>query len=521
MLKRLSIVLLLSTILFVFFFTSPVKAADSTWYNQSYGEWSTKVFDNSNPTEIFGERYTYAQVLWITYSLTHILSGTDLSNCLDAYNSENLNEFKDCVNSLQSQNNVGPAEFFASVGDYVEPYRLASGISYASNQASNLHIIPQASAQGFGFTTLQPIQNIWRAVRNISYFLLILFIVVLSFMIMFRVKLSPQTVITIQSAIPKIVITLLLITFSYAIAGFLIDLSYLFIGLLAILAHIGGFIEPNISTLQTFNDLLTGHVLAGIEWALAGGFMLIVITGEGISAALGLLTGGITAGMTVIGGGLLIIVVLVFLIVFIVIWARILWMQMKAFISILLLIIASPLILLFGSISSSTFGGFTGWLKNMLANIAVFPTVIVMAFLAHLLFWGMAGHNFFVKAMSFLGCNPLHIPLAQVASNSIHVPGFDWGSTYIGILAAFMILFLIPKTAELIKSAIEGKPFAFGSAIGEAVIAPFAYAGKFASTISSFQKKREEHGRSPTPSGPTAPAPTSPAAPPSSPPPAP
>ncbi len=40
-----------------------VKAQD--WYNPYYDEWFEKVWDDQNPDEIFGERYTQAQVIWV------------------------------------------------------------------------------------------------------------------------------------------------------------------------------------------------------------------------------------------------------------------------------------------------------------------------------------------------------------------------------------------------------------------------------------------------------------------------
>ena len=51
--------------------------------------------------------------------------------------------------------------------------------------------------------------------------------IVIGFMVMFRRKIDPKTVITVQNALPKIVLALLLVTFSYAIAAFMIDLMYL------------------------------------------------------------------------------------------------------------------------------------------------------------------------------------------------------------------------------------------------------------------------------------------------------
>ena len=42
------------------------------WYNQDFFGWYAKVNDQSNPSEIFGERYTSAQVQWVVYGLLSI-----------------------------------------------------------------------------------------------------------------------------------------------------------------------------------------------------------------------------------------------------------------------------------------------------------------------------------------------------------------------------------------------------------------------------------------------------------------
>ena len=74
--KKLSLILL-SSVLFLNSMFMPfavAKAAEddpqSTWYNQTFEGWFVKVYgDESPPSEIFGERYTAAQVQWILYSL--------------------------------------------------------------------------------------------------------------------------------------------------------------------------------------------------------------------------------------------------------------------------------------------------------------------------------------------------------------------------------------------------------------------------------------------------------------------
>ncbi|MBP9817810.1 hypothetical protein KBC75_03610, partial [Candidatus Shapirobacteria bacterium] len=100
-----------------------------------------------------------------------------------------------------------------------------SGIQYiASIRDSFLGIPAYAQATGVGFAGLQPILPIWRGFRNFTYLLASVIFVLIGIMIMLRVKISNQAVISIQSAVPQIITTLVLITFSYAIAGLVIDL---------------------------------------------------------------------------------------------------------------------------------------------------------------------------------------------------------------------------------------------------------------------------------------------------------
>ena len=109
-------------------------------------------------------------------------------------------------------------------------YPPVSGMDYLASVGENMGIVPSAYAQtGAGFSSLSPILPLWRAFRNIAYVFFVILFVVIGIAIMFRIKISPQAVITIQSAIPKIVIALLLVTFSYAIAGFMVDLIYVFL----------------------------------------------------------------------------------------------------------------------------------------------------------------------------------------------------------------------------------------------------------------------------------------------------
>src|SRR3989344_5893521 len=97
---------------------------------------------------------------------------------------------------------------------------------YGSFMASKFGIGEKAYAQGIGFKGLMPTLKLWEAFRNITYMIFVVLFLIVGLGIMFRIKIDPRTVMTIQNQIPKIIVGLILVTFSYAIAGFLIDLMY-------------------------------------------------------------------------------------------------------------------------------------------------------------------------------------------------------------------------------------------------------------------------------------------------------
>lgn len=100
-----------------------------------------------------------------------------------------------------------------------------SSSDYFSDLASNFGIAKKAQAQeGAGFASLKPFQELWKTFRNVVYVLFILLFLFIGLGIMFRIKMDPRSVMTIQNQLPKIVIGLILVTFSYAIAGFMIDM---------------------------------------------------------------------------------------------------------------------------------------------------------------------------------------------------------------------------------------------------------------------------------------------------------
>jgi len=119
----------------------------------------------------------------------------------------------------------------------------ASGIAWTYSGLANAGFFPKAlAAEGIGMGSIQPFARIWKIFRDITYLLLVIVLITIGFMVMFRAKINPQTVISVENALPKIIIALILITFSFAIAGFMIDLMYV---LIAIIVSVLGPIYNN------------------------------------------------------------------------------------------------------------------------------------------------------------------------------------------------------------------------------------------------------------------------------------
>src|SRR4030067_3266417 len=86
--KKLLISFLIGIVLF--FSAAPTAMAAAPWYSQDFGSWYAKVYDTTNSNEIFGERYTAAQVQWVFYGVIsffiNLASGNNaaVSGCISS-----------------------------------------------------------------------------------------------------------------------------------------------------------------------------------------------------------------------------------------------------------------------------------------------------------------------------------------------------------------------------------------------------------------------------------------------------
>lgn len=470
-LKKYLLVFLSFLVLFtssMTYFSVPSASAQDTnpWYMQTFDQWYLKVYDTetSPSQEIFGERYTAAQVTWVIYSLISFFYNATparLHSCIFRRGDVNV-----CMreNPLLGEGSyTSPTAQKSVLASLFPEDNQLSGVNYVRNAVKNISLIPTAQAQvGFGFSALGPIQNIWRIFRDIMYGLFVIIIIVFAFMIMFRVKINPQTVVTIQSAIPKIIITLILVTFSYAIAGFLIDLTYVVIGLVALIinqSHLFGSADQwsRIFELLTSGPGSATEKIGVLSWfgVFMSGFW------PAITGSAGQIM-GLNIGIGVVSWLIGIFILLGLMIWMIVTAVKVFVLLIKTYVSIFLSVIFSPLIIGFGAILPG--GGFGGWMKGLVTNLAVYPVAGTMLMLS-VLFLGATYDSVRTLLMNRLGVDMVVNIFNPAGGTQFWYPPLTLGTQggtwdplpILWVFSALGILSMIPKTADMIKSLMAGK----------------------------------------------------------------
>lgn len=403
-------------------------------------------------------------------STFNILAGELVANADGTYSLKN-------ENSVIAKTN----EFIANA--YVQPI---SGTQYLAGLKNNLlgHQV-YAQGTGQGFQGLQALLPVWKAFRNLVYLAASLLFIVLGLMIIFRVKINPQTVVNIQNAIPQIISTLLLVTFSYAIAGLVIDLmTFLQASFLALLFSSTGtplgsplFNNEVLGNLGQFNftnffsrgfaniyDLSFGLVAKG-TLAVWSGITNTIISGIFVNHSSILNIAGNAAAGLAIGMGTLLIT-LVFAIIVIFFQIKFLIGLIKAYISIIFKIIIAPLEIGLGAIPGIK-GGFSNWLNDLFANAMIFPISFLFLVIANLIL-SKAGNGIWAPSI---------IDATGIIGN-FNLPMF-----FIG----FGALMLVSQLPELIPQAIFSlKPSAWETAIGK------GYANSVGKTVNTVWSTGKE-----------------------------
>jgi hypothetical protein len=316
------------------------------------------------------------------------------------------------------QNNINPNSYvpgggvgmLAQVAYYATDGAVRNGtesVTYMASKFSNT-----VSAQTSALQGLSPILVLWGTLRNVTYVLIALSLVVTGLSIYFTNKQGKQDNLALAGSIVDILGTLITITFSYVIAGVAVDLV-INLGNAAVAA----FFQPFINSTSILNNLSSPGSGVNIMTLLAD------FQGSGSSkSVISLLQAGLsnlntplfetntffkkvidTANLGPAGGAFSTFVNVVFTIaraatniainqplitaiisftIFILIF-RVVFLLLGSFVAIVMQIAFAPLILIPGAFPGiSSMQTFTTWLKRIIASALVFPTVFALLLLA-------------------------------------------------------------------------------------------------------------------------------------------
>ncbi len=456
------------------------ECPEGPWYEQTPCQFYKKVKGPGTPeNEIFGERYTYAQINWIFNSLYNIVMPSGIGDDKD------LQKFIQDLIIGQGPTNPTLANYsqLGLPGLLLDEISLslstppASGIQELKSLASKILDlgtgVQPAYAQGYGFDQLSVVQTLWKATRNMAYLIMVILLVASGFLIMFRVKINPQAVVSLQTMIPKLIITMLLVTFSFAIAGLVIDLIYVVIAAVLAFLATGNVIHPaNLGnaiswfTSSSYTGLVTYFILPWIIAILFAGTILNALT-------LGL-------------GTLVSIIFLVFAIFLAWSLFKIWWMLVKAQITLIFLIVIGPLQIMLDLIPGQS--GFSSWFKNIIANASVFAVVPIMFILGMIFWrpfggsteWGQAG-EMWARILEWARLNPLGTVTTGVGGTSSlpNLPFVNGAGVIFNLVAGYVILAMTPKVADMIRDALKVPAFKYGAALGEALSPITSTAGAY------------------------------------------
>ncbi len=377
----------------------------------------------------------------------------------------------------------------------------ASTYVFAVDLGKTLGFLPRTYAQGVGFTGLNALLNIWKVFRNIAYGLIAIIMIVIGFMVMLRKKIDPKTVVTVQSSIPRIVIALILVTFSYAIVGFMIDLMYvsmLLIANLLINTNPGAFdltlfgadvakIIPDWANAQPFvpitpTGLVNSNFLTIVSafflggWYTLKGIFTLIPSGWGVaisgfSGLVGFLWGGFSIknlALAAAAPAALPVLIVAAAVLFGIV--RLFFLLLDAYIHIIIALITSPFHLMIEAIPGTN--TFSSWMRNLIGKLIVFPLVITLTLITYLL-------------------------TSSTVSDDVWAPPLLGGTTSgagLGGLIGLGMLLSAPSIIGGIQKALKGEPLVpagIGTIVGPlgSGISQIMNLGYQASMIKAYSRK--------------------------------
>ncbi|MCL5970872.1 MAG: hypothetical protein M1450_05235 [Patescibacteria group bacterium] len=363
---------------------------------------------------------------------------------------------------------------------YTPPIHSTDFIAYMGNNfgiAKHTYAAQDCKA-GYGFCSISPLSKIWSGFRNIVYMIFVLLFVIIGIAIMLRIKIDPRTVMTIENQIPKILIGIILVTFSLAIAGFLIDFMYMGIYLVFnIFTGTGVLTTDSLTKVYTTTSSFQTRTSIGVFNEMFG---FIDLTGN-ISVRVADLISSLVQGAPgnpfntpVIGEGLKWIPagIAYFIVLIALLWAMFrLWFQLLlAYFGILVDIVTAPFWIMAGSMPGG-FGGVSLWFRDLFSNLLAFPTTIVILLLG----------RSFIDAFGS----------AHDKGQTIFVPPMvgNFNGALFGQLIGLGTILIAPKALDYMRNALKAPKFDFSpitNALGVGTGAPGGMIGRTAGVGSTL-----------------------------------
>lgn len=342
---------------------------------------------------------------------------------------------------------------------------------YFADLLDNMGIptVSRAYAQGTGYSAMSTFLPFWKVFRNLAYSLYIIMFVVVGIMIMLRTKVNAQTIITIQSSLPNLLITLILITFSYAIVGFMIDIMYFLIYFVVyLLSSIDIISTPTkaISRLLSYSAwsvIFEGRnsIISAVQMAITQALSGLGTGVLGVAGAIGAVASWLGLGYLIAAAALAIAML------------KLMWVLVNCYFMLLVQTITAPVQILLNAVPGSK--AFSGWLKKTASYLLPFPVVATMFIFAAVLIGDPSRATILQGPLSG-DANPFGInPSASLYDNyggktqsgsvntgSIWLPPFtltDYSEepASLMVLIGFFIILMTPSAAKMSMDWLQVK----------------------------------------------------------------
>lgn len=189
---------------------------------------------------------------------------------------------------------------------------------------------------------LPTIYVFWKAFRNAAFGAMAIIMIIVGIMIMTRKKLDPRTAVTVQYAVPRVLLALVLITFSYPI----------------------------------------GAVFVSFGWSLANSADNMIRTLILAPEDLGTFGQAIMIGAYSLKGGISAVLLILTMILVLILWIMAMFKVLSIYIKMLISIIGAPIIFTYGAIPGKG-EVTTNWFKKMGVNVLSLFAIYLSIGLTH------------------------------------------------------------------------------------------------------------------------------------------